>query len=198
MTMTTISGYPLSLREYLDGGGSVCDFPEGIWGWFVETVVEAHDPTMLSEQIARFGDDTVDEHNAKTVRAYAELIDRAETPEQVVAMQRMRDREIAWHRWHDELLRDAELRDRVEAQLPADRIAEHQAGLEAEITPYRLVVRHLASYRCAVTGEELTGTAIVIEGTAEWVREYLDGPPEFIFSPAAVEAALRRAQMGAS
>jgi hypothetical protein len=140
----TVSEQPDSIRAYLDAGGD----PTGLDGW-----------KALAEQVAygRFADR---EACLASARSYLACVDHFDADEG------HRDRLASSRRravWQVELLEDDDLAVRFEDGLPRDVVAEHRHAADVYVRPWSVTAEAQEEpWRCAATGVEMTGPAVVL------------------------------------
>lgn len=196
MTMTD-TGWPESIRAFLDNGGHLTDLEEGettFIPWLGEFVVQ----DRRRDGFASLAPSRKTTGMEKAARA--KFIASAEAVGHGDDARRLFQREDVFNRWARELAADESLCERVEAALPPTMVEEMLEDLEADAKPFRLVVEHRDSYVCATTGDERTGRAILVQGRGWIARGWnapMSGLPELIFSPEAIATVLSQSHLHA-
>lgn len=86
--------------------------------------------------------------------------------------------QLATERWKLELVDSPALRWRFLGALGGEVRAEMERSAELHRMPYKATLVRFDDYRCAVTGAERSGLAVVIEPSADWVADEMkDLPP---------------------
>jgi hypothetical protein len=181
-----------TIAEYLDRGGDIAEHPAAaklLEILYYDIPIEGIDKVRTDTRL-HLSDYIENGESALAPRDPAAVAAGRFTETTGEALARI----IRSYTWELEVLESPALAERVRAALEASELSDDvaaeirnlQSHVDAERRPFDVTLEERGSYRCAFTGAECEGMAVVVAGRGWYADETVSVADRMVFSPEAL------------